>query len=44
MVHQNPKEGERELGDWMHRGRKSEATQETVQAILGMDKEEAWRQ
>ena len=38
MVHQNPKEGERVLGDWTHRGRKSEATQETVQAILRMDK------
>ena len=24
--------------DWTHRGRKSEATQETVQAILRMDK------
>ena len=38
MVHRNPKEGERVLGDWTHRGRKSEAMQETVQAILRMDK------
>ena len=38
MMHQNPKEGERELGHWMHRGRKSKAMQETVQAILRMDK------
>ena len=38
MMHQNPKEGESVLGDWTHIGRKSEVMQETIQAILGMDK------
>ena len=40
MMHQNLKEGESVLGCWTHRGRKSKATQETAQAIFGMDKGE----
>ena len=40
MMYQNQKEGQRVLGDWTHRGRKSKAMQEIIQAILGMDKGE----
>ena len=40
MMHQNLRKGEKALEQWMHQGRKSEATQQTMQAILVMRKEE----
>ena len=39
VMHQNAEEGRGALERWTHRGRKSEATQETVQAILGLETE-----